>query len=99
MDAKREQIHLLAIKYGLSPEKAELATWDFYRKHDPAFRLTIDKGDILYDGKPVDILKLNGEMSKGVPDTVRELAIKYGFDERVFAAFIVDLRLYDRMQK
>ncbi len=93
MDARREQIYLLAMKHRLPPEKAEAAAWDYYDKHDIGLRfLTNDAG------KQIDVLKLNAEMSKGVPDTVRSLAAKYGFEESVFAAFLFDLKVSARAQ-
>lgn len=92
----RENINLLAIKHGLPPEKAELATWDYSMKHDIGFRITMDENALSKDGKQLDIFVMRDEMSRGIPDSVRDLSVKYGLEERAFAAFLFDLKLADK---
>ena len=96
---KRERIYLLAIKYGLPPEKAESATWEYLKKHDLAVRMMFDQTSPQKGDKPIDLLRFEDDTAKAIPETVRTLSAQYGFPESAFAGLLADLKAQEASEK
>lgn len=92
MDGRREQIQLLAVKHRLPPDRTELATWEYFEKHDIGFRFLNERIASKRAITSQDMIRVTKESSVGMSETVKSLAFRYDLREESLAAFLAELR-------
>ncbi len=88
-----EHVQLLAAKHQIPPLKADAVAWAYFRAHVGELSALAMKNETATAG---NTRSLYPESGKGVRKTITELATQHELKEETVAAFLADLRLFQR---